>query len=50
MTMVNYGQLNREVMLDTQKHYRSDAALQEAVRQSIEQQYMVAHEEKFLHA
>lgn len=43
--MVNYGQLNREVMLDTKKHYESDAALQEAVRQSIELQYMVAQEE-----
>ena len=43
--MFNYRKINHEVMLDTQKHYESDPQLQEAVNNSIRQQYIVAEEE-----
>ena len=43
--MINYCKINKEVMLDTKKHYESDPELQKAVKNSIRQQYMVAEEE-----
>ncbi len=43
--MPNYRQINREVMLDTQRMYQSLPELQEAIRSSISRQYMVAHED-----
>ena len=43
--MFNYRKINSEVMLDTKKHYESNPKLQEAVNNSIRQQYMVAEEE-----
>ena len=43
--MFNYSKINYEVMLDTKKHYESNSKLQEAVKNSIRQQYMVAEEE-----
>ena len=43
--MWNYREINWEVMTDTKIHYESDDELMEAVKNSIERQYMVAHEE-----
>ena len=43
--MMNYGKINHEVMTDTKKQYESVAELKEAVKSSIERQYMVAQEE-----
>ena len=42
---MNYYQINYEVMTDTKKQYESVTELKEAVKSSIERQYMVAHEE-----
>ena len=42
---MNYRQINYEVMTDTKKQYESVAELKEAVKNSIERQYMVAQEE-----
>ena len=42
---MNYGKINYEVMTDTKKQYESVAELKEAVKSSIEHQYMVAQEE-----
>lgn len=44
-TMWDYRRINNEVMNDTKKQYESVAELKEAVKSSIEQQYMVAQEE-----
>ena len=41
----NYEMINHDVMTDTKKQYESVAELKEAVKSSIEQQYMVAQEE-----
>lgn len=43
--MWNYRKINYEVMTDTKKQYESVAVLKEAVKSSIERQYMVAQEE-----
>lgn len=43
--MKPFRMINHEVMTDTKKRYESVAALREAVRSSIERQYMVAQEE-----
>ena len=43
--MTNYKKINYEVMTDTKKQYESVAALKDAVKSSIERQYMVAQEE-----
>lgn len=43
--MWNYEMINHDVMTDTKKQYESVAELKEAVKSSIEQQYMVAQEE-----
>jgi uncharacterized protein (TIGR02452 family) len=43
--MTNYRKINYEVMADTKKQYESVAELKEAVKSSIERQYMVAQEE-----
>ncbi len=42
---MNYGKINYEVMTDTKKQYESVAELREAVKSSIERQYMVAQED-----
>ena len=42
---MNYHQINYEVMTDTKKQYESVEELKEAVKNSIERQYMVAQEE-----
>ena len=42
---MNYKKINYEVMTDTKKRYESVAELKEAVKSSIERQYMVAQEE-----
>ena len=42
---MNYYQINYEVMTDTKKQYESVTELKEAVKSSIERQYMVAQEE-----
>lgn len=41
----NYEMINHDVMTDTKKQYESVDELKEAVKSSIEQQYMVAQEE-----
>ena len=43
--MFNYSRINREVMTDTQKKCESVKELRMAVKDSVERQYMVAHEE-----
>lgn len=43
--MTNYRKINYEVMADTKKQYESVAVLKEAVKSSIERQYMVSQEE-----
>ena len=43
--MWNYKKINYEVMTDTKKQYESVAELKEAVKSSIERQYMVSQEE-----
>lgn len=43
--MWNYEMINHDVMTDTKKQYESVDELKEAVKSSIEQQYMVAQEE-----
>ncbi len=43
--MWDYRRINNEVMTDTKKQYESVAELKEAVRNSIERQFMVAQEE-----
>lgn len=43
--MMNYREINWEVMMDTKIRYESDEELIEAVKNSIERQYMVAQEE-----
>ena len=43
--MWNYKKINHEVMTDTKKQYESVAELKEAVKSSIERQYIVAQEE-----
>lgn len=43
--MFNYSRINREVMTDTQKKCESVRELRMAVKDSVERQYMVAHEE-----
>lgn len=43
--MWNYRKINYEVMTDTKKQYESVAVLKEAVKSSIERQYMVSQEE-----
>ena len=45
MKQMNYKEINWKVMTDTKKQYESVAELKEAVKSSIERQYMVAHEE-----
>ena len=40
-----YRKINREVMTDTKQQYETDERLREAVRQSIQRQYMVAQED-----
>jgi len=45
MNKMNYRELNWEVMIDTKIRYESDEELIEAVKHSIERQYMVAQEE-----
>lgn len=42
---MNYHKINYEVMTDTKKQYESVAELKEAVKNSIERQFMVAQEE-----
>lgn len=42
--MWNYKKINHEVMTDTKKQYESVAELKEAVKSSIERQYIVAQE------
>lgn len=42
---MNYHQINYEVMTDTKKQYESVAELKEAVKSSIERQFMVAQED-----
>ena len=42
---MDYGKINYEVMTDTKKQYESVAELKEAVKSSIERQYMVAQED-----
>ena len=42
---MNYRKINYEVMTDTMKQYKSVAELKEAVKSSIERQYMVAQED-----
>ena len=42
---MNYREINWEVMIDTKIRYESDEELIEAVKHSIERQYMVAQEE-----
>ena len=44
--MANYRKINYEVMTDTKKQYTENEELKEAVKNSISQQYMVAHEEE----
>lgn len=43
--MLNYRKINYEVMTDTKKQYESVAELKEAVKNSIERQFMVAQED-----
>ena len=43
--MWNYGKINYEVMTDTKKQYESVEELKEAVKSSIERQYMVSQED-----
>ena len=43
--MWDYRRINFEVMTDTKKQYESVAELKEAVRNSIERQFMVAQED-----
>ena len=45
MQKMNYREINWEVMIDTKIRYESDEELIEAVKHSIERQYMVAQEE-----
>lgn len=45
MKKMNYREINWEVMIDTKIRYESDEELIEAVKCSIERQYMVAQEE-----
>lgn len=45
MKKMNYREINWEVMIDTKIRYESDEELIEAVKHSIERQYMVAQEE-----
>ena len=42
---MNYHQINYEVMTDTKKQYESVEVLKEAVKNSIERQFMVAQED-----
>ena len=42
---MNYYQINHEVMTDTKKQYESVVELKEAVKCSIERQFMVAQED-----
>ena len=42
---MNYGKINYEVMTDTKMQYESVEELKEAVKSSIERQYMVAQED-----
>ena len=46
--MTNYKKINYEVMTDTKKQYTENDELKEAVKHSISQQYMVAHEEEII--
>lgn len=43
--MTNYRHINYQVMCDTQRQYMADPELQESIRRSIANQYMVAHED-----
>ena len=43
--MVNYRQINYEVMTDTKRLYESVPELKDAIRNSIENQFMVSHED-----
>ena len=43
--MWKYRTINFEVMTDTQKQYKSNTELKEAIKRSIELQYMVEHED-----
>lgn len=43
---MNYRRINYEVMTDTKKQYTENEELREAITQSIDKQYMVAHEEE----
>lgn len=43
---LDYRKINREVMTDTKQQYESVEELKEAVKYSIEHQYMVAQEER----
>lgn len=45
---LNYKKINYEVMTDTKKQYTENDELKEAVKHSISQQYMVAHEEDII--
>lgn len=44
--MINFVQLNNEVMLDTKRCYESIDKLKKSICNSIKQQYMVAHKDK----
>lgn len=41
----SYRSINHEVMTDTKRQYESLPELQDAVRQSVAKQFMVAHED-----
>ena len=43
--MVNYRQINYEVMTDTMRQYETIPELQEAVYHSVHSQFMISHEE-----
>ena len=43
--MVNYGQINYEVMTDTKRQYESHPELKDAIKHSISRQFMVSQED-----
>ena len=43
-----FNMINNEVMTDTVQQYQSNPVLKEAVRSSIERQYMVAEEDSIV--
>ena len=44
--MINYREINWEVMCDTKYRYEEEDELVAAVKDSVRRQYMVAQEEK----